>query len=240
MFSFLTRRPARRSTPARTIRPRLECLEARDCPAGGLQPNDQLWWLLNTSVPSQNAPTNDSGPAISLSISYNQKKSVTLTGHVTDPVSSPAGLTVQFSGKVVGTAVTDANGNFSLTADASALGAINAVVTDALGNVSDTATVNVTSNAPKISNFGCVEGYLHIFTFTGTVTDESAPGLTVNFGGSPVSLQGKSVAVKADGTFEFTVQLNGTTSDNGTATAQTTDWWGLTSNLATCNVFQST
>ena len=43
----------------------------------------------------------------------------------------------------------------------------------------------------------------------------------------------------ADGSFSLYVHLNGTQSDEGTATATVTDWWGLTSATVSDYVHQS-
>ena len=47
-------------------------------------------------------------------------------------------------------------------------------------------------------------------------------------------LRGKTVAVDSSGDFDFTIQLE--PGQLGTATAQTTDWWGQNSNLATATL----
>jgi hypothetical protein len=67
----------------------------------------------------------------------------------------------------------------------------------------------------------------NLWTFTGTVSDPSSAGLQVQLAG----VYGAVVTVGTDGTFSVTVQLApGVT---GNVTAQTTDWWGQQSNLAT-------
>jgi hypothetical protein len=84
---------------------------------------------------------------------------------------------------------------------------------------------------PVISNFSASEGYNNIWTFSGSVADGygSAVGLTVTFGGLN-SLAGKSATVAANGTFSLIVQLQ--PGEGGYATAQTTDSYGFTSNMA--------
>lgn len=234
MLGLFSRRRPSVSPPSRRIRPVLERLEVRDCPS--TTSSDTLWYILNT----QPAATSSTAvaPTITLSVTYNQKRSVTLTGQVTD--AQPGGLRVTFSGQMTGTTVTDANGNYSYTADAAGLGTVSAQVTDAAGLTSNIAQVSLTSNSPVITNFHATAGLLGSYTFSGIVTDESPNGLVVTFGGNPVSVTGKTAMVNADGSFSLTVTLNGLSTDNGTVTAQTADWWGLQSNIATCTVMQTT
>jgi hypothetical protein len=252
------RRP-RTALPVRRVRPVLEALESRECPSAlGAQPSQQLWQLLSTAPVLPAAPSGgftramESGtnpgsgnggggggstqtaPVLTLSLTYNGRNSITLSGSATDLYASVAGLTINFSGVFIGTAVTDSGGNFTLTTNVFSLGTISAITADGRG-VSFGASVTVQANAPVISNFTAVEGNNLSFTFSGTVTDQTPAGLTVNFGGIP-SLAGQSTTVNADGSFSLTVQLQGNGLDNGTAWAQTTDWWGLQSNLATFSV----
>jgi hypothetical protein len=173
-----------------------------------------------------------------LNVSYNSRRSVTLSGTVTDFTCGPGGLTITFGGKVHATTVTDAAGNFTLTTNADGLGDVTAVTTDAMGIGSNTAIVTLGANAPVITNFTSSEGAGHGFTFTGTVSDQSPAGLTVSFGGIP-SLAGQTATVSSNGTFSLAVVLNADGSDNGMAWAQTVDWWGLTSNQPTTNVYVS-
>jgi len=94
-------------------------------------------------------------------------------------------------------------------------------------------------SAPQIVSFGAVEVVGGVWDFTGTVIDANPAGLTVSFGGEPVSLQGASTTTEANGNFIYATMLNTNGSDNGTATAQTTDGQGYVSNLAMCEVTAS-
>jgi hypothetical protein len=246
MFSWKNR--SRLAPPPRRARLALERLEGRDCPSVGVQPNNMLWYILNTSAPppatrpvgmtpGENfGPGGGGGPVITLNLTYNGRTSVTLSGTVTDNLCSPSGLTVDLGGEVSVSTVTNSSGYFSVTTNAAGLGTISASTVDALGIASNTATVTVTSSAPTISNFTAAEAAGYLFTFTGTVTDASPAGLTVSFGGIP-SLTNQTTTVASNGTFTFSIQLNPNGSDNGIATAQTTNWWGLQSNLAMDSVF---
>jgi hypothetical protein len=172
---------------------------------------------------------------VSLNVTYNSRISVTIYGTVTDTSSSPAGLLVLIAGQAIGVATTDANGNFSLTTNAIGLGNVRAWTVDGLDICSPTATLTLTAPPPVITNFAATEGSGQLFTFSGTVTDQNPGGLTITFGGIP-SLSGQTATVNSNGSFSLTIQLNSNGSDNGLALAQTTDWWGLQSNLASTYV----
>lgn len=190
------------------FRPTLELLENRDCPSAA--------------------------PSLSLMVmSAPGERMVSLSGHVTDEV--PAGRTVTFTGQYSGTALTNASGNYSVTVQAAALGTISATTTDPEGQLSNTAQGQVTSNAPTISNFTATRLSGTTYTFSGYVMDESPGGRTVTFGGLP-SLQGQTVTTAANGSFSRTLQL--AAGESGTATARTTDCWGLVSPLAQTTVTQ--
>jgi hypothetical protein len=89
---------------------------------------------------------------------------------------------------------------------------------------------------PQIVNFAAVEIVGGLWRFTGDVVDEAPGGLTVTFGGEPVSLQNVTVTTDANGHFEKTVLLHTDGSDNGLASAQTVDGGGLASNVALYNI----
>jgi hypothetical protein len=163
-------------------------------------------------------------PTVSLSLQYGEQRWVTLSGTVSDEV--PGGLTVTFTGVVNSSITTNSDGSFALTVQASALGDVNASTADQWGLTSNTATVTVTSNAPEIVGFGGRETPTGV-VFTGTVIDESAPGLVVTFGGL---LAGYSATVDSTGGFLLVVDLDWNA--YGSASAQVTDWWGLTSEIA--------
>jgi hypothetical protein len=177
----------------------------------------------------------DCPSTISLSVAYGTQRNITLSGQVTN-AAHPAGLTVQIAGVASGTTVTDANGNYSITLPAVQLGTVTAATTDGQSN---TAQAMLAGAPPQIVNFTWTLGSTGLSTFSGQVLDASAPGLTVNFGGEPVSMQNQHVTVDADGWFYFTIRLNGTATDNGEVTATVTDWWGLQSEAVQVFVQQS-
>jgi hypothetical protein len=152
-------------------------------------------------------------------------RTVTVSGAVTD--ISPGGRTVTLSGVVSGAVVTNANGTFSVTLQASGLGTISAVTTDVWGQSSNTGQATVQSMTPTISSFSAVQEEADLWTFQGQVGDEFAYGLTVTFGGL---LAGSSATVSETGWFYFSKYISEGAYD--IATAQVTDWWGLQSALA--------
>lgn len=166
-------------------------------------------------------------PAISdLTVTEAAHGSVIVTGCVTD--ENPGGLTVVIAGVVQGTATADPDGSFSATIyGSSQLGTVTATVADWFGQQSATPTVQLTSAAPAIVNFTASVVGSDQLCIAGQVTDESPEGLAV-----VVTWLGQSYTVWADGNgcFEWsgTIQAG----QEGTATAQTTDWWALASNVA--------
>ncbi len=170
------------------------------------------------------------GPIISMNITMNGLKSVTLSGTVLDNSASPAGLTVTFTGVVSATTTTDSSGNFTITTNASALGDVEAATVDGLDHISNTATVTVACAAPVISNFTWSSSY-GVVIFTGTVTCPDASGMVITIQGSPTRLQdGVTTTATSNGTFSWSfIQQRGDTGDVG---ASCVDCWGQQSNVA--------
>lgn len=93
-----------------------------------------------------------------------------------------------------------------------------------------------TNVPPRITNFTAVEVVGGMWRFTGDVVDEAPGGLTICFGGEPDSLQGRTTTTDANGHFDVSILVSTDGSDNGLATAQTTDNAGQLSNLALYNI----
>jgi hypothetical protein len=170
-------------------------------------------------------------PFITMSLTYGTQNTVTVAGQVID--IDAGGRTVNFSGVVSGLVVTNSDGTFSFTARATGLGTIQAVTFDLWAQSSNIAQVTVSSNAPVISMLSGVEGVDGWWTFSGQVTDESPAGLQIIFGGL-AEVSGDTATVQTGGTFSLLVQLP--VDVVGTLFVQTTDWWGLTSNIATFTI----
>jgi hypothetical protein len=180
------------------------------------------------------ATITSAAPTLTLAIAYGAQRTITLSGQVTD--AQAGACTVQFTGVATGSTTTNADGTYRLTVSASQLGTVQAVAQDPWGQKSAAAQLSVTSAAPSITNFQAIRGTLNVWTFQGQVTDESAQGLVVRFGGLP-SLAGYTATVRSDGWFYLTVELPD--GEQGTASAQTTDWWGLDSNESLTDVSPS-
>jgi hypothetical protein len=171
---------------------------------------------------SASATVTANAPSLTMYRTYGPNRQVTLSGMVTD--AQPGGLTVAFSGVVSGTTTTKADGSYSVTLTATALGSITATTQDVWGLNSAAATVMVSNSAPTITLSASQVG--SIWTFSGRVSDEYAAGLVVTFSG-PSDINGKTATVQSDGTFSLTLTLS--SSDTGWITASVTDWWGLSS-----------
>jgi hypothetical protein len=89
---------------------------------------------------------------------------------------------------------------------------------------------------PTIGNFQGVKVAGALWQFTGDVVAPAPGGLTVTFGGEPESLQGVTTPTDANGHFDMSMVMNTDGSDNGLASAQTTDADGHDSNLALYNI----
>lgn len=183
----------------------------------------------NLQANTAQATITNNAPTLSMSILYGSGKTVTLMGSVND--ETPDGRIITLSGQVNATVVTNSNGTWNWTGPAAGLGTISATTTDPWGATSNTAQSIVASNAPVISNFQAIEspGPARDWIFKGQVADESYYGLTVTLGGTP-SLNGEKGTVDSTGWFSILVELD--EGEQGTATARTTDWWGLNSNVA--------
>jgi hypothetical protein len=170
-------------------------------------------------------------PTVSVSARAAGQHMVTLTGSVSD--LDLIDQQVIFSGVVGASANTDADGNYSVTTTAQNLGTIQATARNLWGLSSNVAVAVLNNNAPAISDFRAVRESGDMVTFSGKVTDESATAVSVTLGGLP-SLNNEQVLIACGGTFESTFLLR--TGESGTATAQTTNGWGQSSDVATALV----
>jgi hypothetical protein len=103
---------------------------------------------------------------------------------------------------------------------------VDATETDLWGQVSNTATVMVSDTAPVIQSFAVIHDFGNTWIFQGSVVAGYAEGLVVTFGGNS-AIAGQTAMVRADGT--FSVRLTLPPGAHFTASAVTTDWWGLDS-----------
>jgi hypothetical protein len=167
-----------------------------------------------------------SAPTITLNYTYGTGGKITLFGTVTD--IDAGGRTVTFSGVVNTTVTTRADGSFSLTTATTGAGTIQATTMDLWGLTSAAAQVTINPSPPVITDFNGVHGTNDWWTFSGKVTAQEPAGMTVALDGLPDL---HTVAqVKCDGTWSAVVEL--AMGEKGTATANTTDWWGQQANEA--------
>ena len=176
------------------------------------------------SEPAEVDLTSDEPTINSLALDYGYHTAITITGQVID--EDPDGLTVYISGAANGTAITDANGNFTLqVADGFAsMGELEVSVEDVWGQPGSDWTLITGDNSPQIVDFSTHVGGSGLLTVRGTVTDEDPVGLTVviNFWGNDYE-----VTTDSDGDFIWQLQLEEGQEDFLTVVAF--DWWGLES-----------
>ena len=215
MFALLNRAPRTRKPLIRqTANLFLERLEDRLSPAS-ISPGP-------TPPPVQQPPME----SLSLNATYLPNKQVTLSGQLTGALGAIPNETINLSGAVSGTAVTNAQGAYSVTLTATTLGQVSAASADGMSNIADFTLV---SGTPTITNFGAMAEDNGLWYFFGTVANAPPQGEVINFGGIN-ALQGQSVAVSSSGSFSFYAVVN--SGYGGWATAQAVDWWGDTSQLA--------
>ncbi len=163
-------------------------------------------------------------PTLTLNLTMDQQRTITLSGQVSG--SDVTEDMVTFTGVASGSAGPGTNGSFSLTTQASQLGDVQAVVTDVWGQASALAKVTVACPPPTIDNLEivCQNQSNNYWTASGTVSSQSAGGLTVNFSGTP-SFNNASAPVQTTGEFALEIEL-GPQDAGGTVTATVEDWWG--------------
>ena len=155
MFPFLTRSPRAPVAPRpRRVRPVLESLETRDCPA--------------VAITGLTAVTLPGHP-------------VRLTGTVTDDnPSDPVSLT--FGGVTMGNTDLTGSGNFTCRAMAMVLGTATVTATDNLTQQSGSAQVQVSAAPPSLTlNLTYISR--NNVMLSGTVTADAPGGLTVTLTG---------------------------------------------------------
>jgi hypothetical protein len=194
----------RAPSPRRRFRPQLEALETRACP---------------NSVPLC---------ITSFTTAVVTGKVVHLSGQIQDLNINPT-VTLTFTGAASGTTQALANGTFGVDVTADNLGTVTAVATDNLQATSDPETANIVCAPPQIQDFTAVHGLGNYWTLSGRIVAQAADNVLVNFGGLTV-LVNQQTSSQSDGTFTFTIDLQGQT---GQVTAEAIDCWNQYSNVAT-------
>jgi hypothetical protein len=176
------------------------------------------------ALEDRNAPA-----SLTLSVTYQKDTNITLSGDLTG-TSNNANQMIHIQGVASGQTTTDANGHFSVALAATALGQVSAMY---WGQGIACATATVTDPGPQVDVFQALEGAGNVWEFKGHVDyDRPFTNFTVLFWGSPVSVSGKSATTDSSGNFDVFIQLNGTSSDNGSVAAFTYDAWGTQSAYA--------
>ena len=202
MLGLLTRSPRTRKPLApRSTTLFLERLEDRLSPA-------------SVGAPGEN---------LTMVVTYDPNKQVTLGGQLTGQSGPIANQTINLGGVVNGTATTNSQGGYSVTLPVSKLGQVTAASADGLSNIAQSTLVG---GSPVISNFDAMPEGGGLWYFSGTVTGAPTQGEVVNFSGI-TALQNKQVTVNPDGTFAYYCIVN--SGQGGWATAEAVDWWGDTS-----------
>ena len=159
---------------------------------------------------------------VGFDVACTHDRTITLWGHVY--ADDPGNLMVTFTGVADVSVRTDANGDFSVTTQASGLGTVYASAIDIWGQQTLISMIDLSANAPQLSlNVSYGEG--RTITLSGSVVDQDQGELTVSLTGCVVA----QVHTNADGTFSLTTQATGL----GPVTASTVDLWGQASNDAT-------
>jgi hypothetical protein len=96
--------------------------------------------------------------------------------------------------------------------------------------------ISVPDAPPRIVDFAAVQVSGGLYTFSGRVLDESPAGLTVTFGGSPLTMNGVTITTESNGFFSVTKTLQRDGSDTGAVTALTRDVGGQQSNVPSVEV----
>jgi hypothetical protein len=236
MFGFGSPTKKVSSRPARRLS--LESLEARDCPSAFTATQ-----ILPVDLYCAYAKQQSNGAVGSLVVTethtYGTGHIVNVSGSVSGP--GAGGSLVEIDGPIEGLVTTNADGSFSFSAPAKYLGnlMIGAVSSSLVSsNVVQDAVADV---APTIVSFTYTKLNNSTYQFTVQVNYQApAAGLVVSFGGAPQMLQNETAVVQPNGslyTATLTIDSTNGVADTGTATAQiVSDWWGLSSNLASVEV----
>ena len=157
-------------------------------------------------------------PGLSLSVTYGTGTQVTLSGQVSS--YDPPDCAVTFTGAAAGSVTPDAQGNFSLTTNASSLSAVFAQAVDPWGQASDETEMDLSTSAPGLS-LSVTYGTGTQVTLSGQVSSYDPQDCTVMLAG-PV---GGTVTPDSDGNFSLTTNAAAL----GPVVATAVDSWGQSS-----------
>jgi hypothetical protein len=175
----------------------------------------------------------DAPSTLAITLEYGGGKCGNISGTLGD-TANPGGQTIVFSGITTGTCTTSSDGTFVFPCVFTSLGTVSA-----RGPGSNVATATLNIAPPHLNSFDAYEQPMG-FSLQGSVSYSSIfSDVTIRFGGAPQSLQNATCMVDYTGNYNYVALLNGTSSDNGTATAQAVDVWGQTSNIV-CDYIHQT
>jgi hypothetical protein len=140
-------------------------------------------------------------------------------------------VTVAFTGVLSGSTTADASGNFSLTADATTLGTINAVATDSQQLHSSSTPVTLTCPRPGVS-LSLAYVTRNQVDLYGSVSAQSPGGLTLTFAGVVTG----TTTTDASGHFDVVESATGV----GQVQATVTDVWAQVSDPASVTISRPT
>jgi len=174
----------------------LEELERRDCPAAP---------VINT-----------------MSVLQTTGRNVQVSGTLTD--EDPGMVMVYFNGVIDGGIQAGADGAFSFSAQASALGSFTATAYDIESLFSQSVTGSVSSQAPLVIDFSATRLSASSWRLSGQILDESPDTVSVHLAGLGAQT---TTSVDADGLFSVT--LTNVPSGTNSFGALAVDSWGRTS-----------
>lgn len=171
--------------------------------------------------------TRDCPATITLNSYVITQNNVAFSGQVSDYQNAP--MQILFNGAVSGMTETFSDGSFYFIGINMQPGTVTAVGIENGIEVTDTASLQVSSTAPRVFIDSVTNEWTEFYMITGHVTDEDPAGLIVRLGGIPGTY---TAEVNSDGTFTLMCMISEQDAQNAVLTATTTDWWGIESNTA--------
>jgi hypothetical protein len=153
----------------------------------------------------------------------NDGRMVQISGTVHSP--SAAGVTISLGGVVNTMAVTDSEGNFSVTVEASSLGTVTGSFTDYRGQTAS-ASADVTDPAPSVSGLTAFQNSEGFWFICGDISDNTLAGTTIVFGGV---LSGMTLVADSSGHFVSDGPV--TVNPGDEVSVQAIDPWGTQSEV---------
>jgi hypothetical protein len=165
-------------------------------------------------------------PSLTYHVTQSGPNQFTVSGVVTD--EDPELTNVIVSGVGNGSVAPDVNGNYSFIFTSAQPGGIRISAVDKSGSGSEPLSSLLPNMPPVIVPFFSTQNG-NWWTLRGHVIDEAPAGLVVVFHSSIAAIDGHTTTVLSNGDFAEPFFLKFGVS--GLVTAQTTDWFGLPSNV---------